>query len=140
MSSINTYDLVEKYDWVDKLLYKKYYDYALSIDNVDDFIGLGLIDEPSAWVDVALEKMCNPSIPPLCPTASEWIEPKYNRKRSESDISDYEEEIDRIMSGFENLSPISKCKYELDSEWSVETNWFSEDYESDTDTTAIWVS
>lgn len=136
MSSINAIQLSEKYNWVDKRLYEKYYGYALSCENVDEFIEAGFLGEQSSWIDFALEKMCNPTIPPLCPTSPCWImDPQFNRKRAESDISDYEEEIDRIMSGFHRLSPISKGKYdesfELDSEWSLETNWLSEEYDDD---------
>ena len=136
MSFINADRFIENHAWVDKCLYEKYYGYALSCENVDEFIEAGLLGEHSSWVDIALEKMCNPSIPPLCPTASDWImDPQYNRKRTESDISDYEEEIDSIISDFLCLSPISKGKYdesfELDSDWSLETNWVSEEGDDD---------
>ena len=171
MSSINvvqsaSYSLpVEKYGWVDECLCEKYYGYALSDTNIDEFIAAGLLGEHSAWVDLALEKMCNPSdddIPLPRPAPLAWVDYRsgaplesledtdegsledsdesligHKRKRSESDISDYEEEADRVINRLGCQSPIPKDNsnhydesFELETEasaWSIDTIYFSED-------------
>ena len=171
MSSINvvqpsSYSVpVENYAWVDERLREKFYGYALADTNIDEFIAAGLLGEHSAWVDIALEKMCNPSdddIPLPRPAPLAWVNYRsgdpletledtdevsledsdesligHKRKRSESDISDYEEEADRAIKRLSCQSPIPTCKsihydesFELETEssaWSIDTLYFSED-------------
>ena len=171
MSSINvvqpsSYSVpVENYAWVDERLREKFYGYALSYDNFDEYLEAGLLGEPSAWVDIALEKLCNPSdddIPLPRPAPIAWVDYRsgapletleksddesiedsdesligHKRERSESDISDYEEEADRVINRLGCQSPIPKGNsihydesFELETEasaWSIDTLYFSED-------------
>jgi len=50
--------LKENYDWVDQLLCEKYYGYALTTENIDEYLEAGLLTEYYAWVDQKLEEMC----------------------------------------------------------------------------------
>jgi len=89
MNTINLYLyenlLIENYAWVDLLLRKKYYIYALTINNYDEFCSAGFLDKD---YDYDLEK-----------------ETRYVRKRSEDDISNYEDDIDKIVKRLNCQSP-----------------------------------
>jgi hypothetical protein len=126
--------LVEKSAWVDERLREMYYRYALTSSNCDEYEAAGLLKENWAWVDSRLEEMCNPPEEehfPLCPLPVTWgyyrnggnmdyIEEDsdsvesyigYKRKRSESDISDYEVEAERAVKRLRCQSPIPTSKY-----------------------------
>ena len=150
---------VENYAWVDERLREKFYGYALSYDNVDEFLEAGLLGEPSAWVDCALEQMCNPSDddhPLPRPAPLSWVDYRsgapsflledsdesligHKRQCSESDISDYEVEAGRVIKRLRCQSPIPTGKsihydesFEQESDisaWSIDTIFFSDDEE-----------
>jgi hypothetical protein len=92
MSFIDPSLLIENYAWVDKLLRQKFYNYALTIDNCDEFYSAGILPEN---YNFELE---------------EEIE-KPVRKRSEDDISDYEDNINRILNRLGCQSPIPSNEY-----------------------------
>ncbi len=54
--------------------------------------------EKNAWVDALLEERCREEEERLCGREPELTSVLGKRKRSESDISDYEEEIDNVVS------------------------------------------
>jgi hypothetical protein len=54
--------------------------------------------ENNAWVDALLEERCREEEEILCGREPEQVSVLGKRKRSESDISDYEEEIDNVVS------------------------------------------
>jgi hypothetical protein len=126
--------LVENFAWVDERLREMYYGYALTSSNCDEYEAAGLLKENWAWVDSRLEEMCNPpeeTYFPLCPLPITWgyyrnganmecIEEDsdsvesyigYKRKRSESDISDYDVEAGRAIKRLRCQSPIPLGKY-----------------------------
>jgi hypothetical protein len=92
MSFIDASLLIENYAWVDKLLRQKFYNYALTIDNCDEFYSAGILPEN---YNFELE---------------EEIE-KPVRKRSEDDISDYEDNINRMLNRLGCQSPIPSNEY-----------------------------
>lgn len=47
----------EKWSWVDKLLEERYYSFAITEMNTDEFQSQNLLDEKYAWVDKKLEEM-----------------------------------------------------------------------------------
>ena len=101
---------VENYAWVDQLLREKYYSYALTSQNVDEYQAADLLTENYAWVDERLEEMCAPKDEefPLLLAPITWTNYRgdaeleeldhhlsgIKRKRSKSDISYYEVEVD----------------------------------------------
>ena len=105
--------MIENYAWVDECLRQMYYGYALTMENYDEFEDAGFLNENWAWVDDSLEEMYMPieRMPVLAP--DEWADCSYNqlvciegfkdefmskkRTRSERDISDYEECIDKVI-------------------------------------------
>jgi hypothetical protein len=118
--------LKENYQWVDELLREKYYGYALTSDNVDEFESAGLLQEHYDWVDIKLADMCHQplydGIVPLCYIPFTWCNHRTGveleciedsddsligrkRNRSESDISDYEEEVFRVVNRLSCQSP-----------------------------------
>jgi hypothetical protein len=127
--------LVENYDLVDERLCEMYNGYALTSSNCDEYEAAGLLKENWDWVDRRLEEMCNPKEEkhpfPLCPLPITWGYPRpcdrlesieddndsmesyigHKRKRSESDISDYEEEAGRTIKRLRCQSPIPTGKY-----------------------------
>ena len=108
MNSKQSY-LRECWSWVDKQLEELYYGYALTVENSDEYMAVGLLTENWAWVDNKLEAMCRAKdLRILCPAPISWVyyrdddttvplEEKH-RRRAESDISDYSDEVDRVMS------------------------------------------
>jgi len=124
--------LVENYAWVDERLREMYNGYALTASNCDEYEAAGLLKENYAWVDERLEEMCaitDTDFPP-CPLPITWRgrnseNPKpleddessvesyigHKRKRSESDISDYEVEAGRAIKRLRCQSPIPTGKY-----------------------------
>lgn len=143
--------LQEKYSWVDQRLREMYYGYSLTADNSDEFEEIGLLTENYAWVDRKLEEMCAPpsdddfALRYIKPTPIYWgglaregvivkaIEDSdestlsgYKRKRSESDISDYEVEAGRVIKRLRCQSPILgksyiSVSYDYDEAWEVES-------------------
>ena len=124
--------LVENYAWVDERLRAMYNGYALTSSNCDEYEAAGLLKENYAWVDERLEEMCTITKPDFlpCPLPITWRgrnseNPKpleddessvesyigHKRKRSESDISDYEVEAGRAIKRLRCQSPIPTCKY-----------------------------
>jgi len=122
--------LVENYDWVDERLRELYYGYALTSSNADEYESAGLLKERWAWVDHRLEQMCafsDKNLFVLCPTPITWVNPNleniqegfqdkecligFKRNRSESSISDYEEEVDRAVKRLRSQSPLPTGKY-----------------------------
>jgi len=51
-------NIIEEYAWVDKLLEEKYNLYALTEENIDDFINAGLLVEQYNYIDKKLEDNC----------------------------------------------------------------------------------
>jgi hypothetical protein len=49
-------NIIEEYAWVDKLLEEKYNLYALTEENIDDFIEAGLLNEYYTNIDNKMEK------------------------------------------------------------------------------------
>ena len=148
--------LKENYAWVDERLREKYYGYALTSDNVDEFESAGLLQEHYSWVDLKLAELCYPhddDIVPLCPTPFTWynyktdvqlecIEESDNnmstvsqkRNRSESDISDYINEVSRVLSRLSFQSPIPTCKYII-----IPNSVYDEEYKVESTTTSTVV-
>lgn len=142
--------LIEKFAWVDKRLSEKYYNYALTSQNVDEYQCADLLTENYSWVDHKLKDMCSfnedEHLPPaLAP--STWVNYRENavleyledpdkkligikRKRYESDISEYEVEADRVIKRLRCQSPISKGKLSINIPHIVSED--EEDCESDT--------
>jgi hypothetical protein len=112
-----------------------YYGYALTASNCDEYEAAGLLKENYAWVDERLAARRSAItynhdhfIP--CPLPL-WFRPRngreeapleddessvesyigHKRKRSESDISDYEVEAGRAIKRLRCQSPIPTCKY-----------------------------
>lgn len=83
--------LNENYSWVDQRLSELYNNYALTAENCDDYISAGLLDENWSWADQKLEQMVE---------VSKECSILGKRKRSESDISDYDEEVSRAVKRF----------------------------------------
>jgi hypothetical protein len=81
----------EKYSWVDQRLRELYNNYALTSDNCDEYISTGLLNEDYTWVDQKLEEIVQ---------VSEEGSILGKRKRAESDISDYDEEVSRAVKRF----------------------------------------
>lgn len=97
--------LFEKYAWVDKRLQEMTYNYALTADNCEEFEELGLLEENWSWVDDKLEELYNFEMNKYyLPEEDEEdnisldTTISYNRKRAETDISDYEYEINSVIS------------------------------------------
>lgn len=121
--------LVENYAWVDERLREMYNGYALTASNCAEYEAAGLLKENWAWVDDRLREMCEITdedfLPMPAPLA--WANYRgdaqlesleevtsltgYKRKRSESDISDYEEEAERAVKRLRCQSPLPTGKY-----------------------------
>lgn len=125
--------LVENYSWVDERLREMYNGYALTASNCDEYEAAGLLTEHWDWVDAKLADMCTPSDWDLlrfsCPAPLTF--PNYisgakldcieesmsdrsiriNRRRSESDVSDYEVEVGRLIKSLRYNSQIPSGKY-----------------------------
>ena len=117
--------LVENYAWIDKRLREMYHSYALTASNCDEYEVAGLLSENYAWVDKSLAdkyKISDEDFLP-CPLPL-WLMPRngreqtsvesyisHKRKRSESDISDYEAEAGRVIKRMRCQTPIPTCKY-----------------------------
>lgn len=108
MNPNNPSILQENYAWVDKLLREKYYNYALTIDNYDEFCCAGLKEKYDSESE-EIEKCPNSPV----------------RKRSEDDISDYEENINKILKRLGCQSPIPS------NEYNQKNNGEDYDYEYD---------
>ena len=150
--------LVEKYAWVDKRLREMYNGYALTASNCDEYEAAGLLTENWAWVDDRLEQMCKinddgifpPALAPLtwvnyrnnadqeCLEEEEERLSGHKRSRSESDISDYEEEAYRAVKRLRCQSPLPTGMYinELFDNKIVLGN-YDEEYELATEVSSI---
>jgi len=150
--------LVEKYAWVDERLREMYNGYALTASNCDEYEAAGLLTENWAWVDDRLEQMCKISDDDILPPALApltWVNYRGNavlecleeeeerlsghkRSRSESDISDYEEEAQRVVKRLRCQSPLptGKCINELFDNKIVLGN-YDEEYELATEVSSI---
>ena len=127
--------LVEKYTWVDQRLNEFYHNYALTADNCDEYEAAGLLTENWAWVDDSLRKKyysyaltsenCDEyeEAGLLCLAPLAWVDYRERDKhysleedtrelvigkcsRSESDISDHEEEVTRVFKRLRYQSPL----------------------------------
>lgn len=143
MSSFNAFQiakdmnglLVENFAWVDVRLREMYNGYALTASNCDEYESAGILKENWSWVDCRLEEMCKPKTYalPLCPLPLKWggfpssnielecIEEEncysgQKRKRSESDTSDYDIEVEHNDKRARCQSPILKGKHLV--QWS----------------------
>ena len=118
--------LQENYAWVDERLRELYYGYSLSSSNCDEYEEVGILRENWAWVDAKLSAIYEPTEDDIvlcpCPAPIAWCEYRTHiqqhcleedcdikRTRSESDISDYEEEAKRAISRCQ--SPVSKYEF-----------------------------
>jgi len=81
----------ENYSWVDQRLRELYNNYALTSNNYDEYISAGLLNENYAWVDQKLEQLVQ---------VSKEVSILGKRKRAESDISDYDEEVANAVKRF----------------------------------------
>lgn len=136
----------ENYAWVDRRLEELYYGYALTSANCDEYEAAGILTENYAWVDQRLEEMCsinNKYDIPLCNAAIPWANYRSSanleciddeeesfigrkRRRSESDISDYEDEADRAIQRLSCQSPIPKGEYVIIPNYDEEVAVVSE--------------
>lgn len=150
--------LVENYAWVDERLREMYYGYALTASNCDEYDAAGLLTEKWAWVDNRLKEMCTVSdwdiLPYSCPAPLTWANYRaganlecleeeerlsgHKRSRSESDISDYEDEAHRAVKRLRCQSPLPTGKYinELFDNKIVLGN-YDEEYELATEVSSI---
>lgn len=107
--------VLENYAWVDKRLQEMTYNYALTAENCFEFDELGLLNENWSWVDTKLEELCQVPLPDE-PEKSENDDyslastVSYNRRRAESDISEYESEISSVLT---RLSEDTEFFYEI---------------------------
>jgi hypothetical protein len=113
----------EKYSWVDQQLSCNYYRYALTSDTIDEFMEAGLLGERWAWVDKLLTQLYSypendepiDEIQDTYLLSQKWTHQRteniksqknvssgIKRKRSESDISDYDEEVYNVIKRIEN--------------------------------------
>jgi hypothetical protein len=90
--------LTENYAWVDNLLREKYYKYALTIENYDEFYSAGIL--PKNY-DFDFEEIENP----VC-------------KRSEDEIFDYKDNSNRL--GCQSPIPSNEYKYVRQNKNKVE--------------------
>jgi hypothetical protein len=111
----------ENYAWVDQLLEEKYYNYALTAQNADEYQAANLLTDNYAWVDYRLEEMCainGEDLPLMLAPLSlanyredaelEQLDIQLSgnkRKRSESDMFDYE--TDNDTNADDDISDIS---------------------------------
>jgi hypothetical protein len=134
--------LVEKYDWVDVRLRELYYGSALTADNYDEFVADGLFLEKHGWVDRRLEEMyaeerhaAEGKILMLAPFTwvyyrnpndetinclleeNECDEDNIKRKRSNDDIADYVDAVERAIKRIKMLE--------------IDTNYYDEEYDMD---------
>lgn len=143
--------LVENYAWVDQRLREKYYGYALTSANIDEFESADLLTENYDWVDRRLEELCAPKPTRYCPLALtpitwldyrrkadfELLEDPYQkfvgikRKRYESDISDYEVDVDRVIKRLYCQSPIPKGKLYVNIPHIISENEDEDNCDSD---------
>lgn len=148
--------LVENYAWVDERLREMYNGYALTASNCDEYEAAGLLSEKWAWVDDRLKEMCEIKDDDFIPMPApitwanyradanlECIEEEerlsgHKRSRSESDISDYEEEAYRAVKRLRCQSPLPTGKYinELFDNKIVLGN-YDEEYELATEVSSI---
>ena len=101
----------ENWDWVDNRLEELYYEYAITSDNCDDYIEVGLLVERGAWVDEKLQSQFDSEFKDivLCTASMNWVlynetpeqycleKDEYSRSRAESDISDHSAEVERVL-------------------------------------------
>lgn len=102
----------ENYSWVDQRLRELYNNYALTSDNCDEYISSGLLNEDYSWVDQKLEEIVQ---------VNKEGSILGKRKRAESDISDYDEEVSRAIKRFRYgselpSSPSSPSNSEIERE------------------------
>lgn len=119
----------ENYAWVDQLLEEKYYNYALTFDNSDEYQAANLLTENYAWVDYRLEEMCainGEDLPLMLAPLSlanyregaelEQLDSQLSgnkRKRSESDMFDYETDAEDDISDISDVSDNSSVVSDL---------------------------
>jgi hypothetical protein len=123
MSFIDASLLIENYAWVDKLLRQKFYNYALTIDNYDEFYSAGILPENYNFeLEKEIEK-------PL-------------RKRSKNDIYNYKNNINKKLNRLGCQSPIPSNEYkyvdnkmeEMEEDCSVVSELTDdEDFETEND-------
>jgi hypothetical protein len=128
LPSISTFE--EQYAWVDELLNNKYNNYALTSNNIDDFMEAGLLGERWAWVDQRLTELYSTfqtdEIQESNLLTRKWSTQQFEiikteqndlsgikRKRSESDISDYDEEISSVIKrlSIEEIEPVTRGRF-----------------------------
>lgn len=77
------------------------------------------LTENNAWVDALLEDVCRKEEERLCGRDPEHVSVLGKRERAESDISDYEEEIDNVVSRC--LTQIETFDFDVEEEnyWDI---------------------
>ena len=88
---------IEQYSWVDARLSEMYNRYALTSENIDDYMEAGLLNERWAWADSLLETKAQET-------------PSTLRKRKFSEIEESEDEDDSSIDE-EPASILGKRKY-----------------------------
>ena len=139
--------LIESYAWIDERLREMYYSYALTNAKYES---TDLLKQNWDWVDNALEnmsKITDEDLLPPRPACLVWVNYRSDaqlehleedislqgskRKRSESDISDYEDEAARVINRLECQSPFPTGKYinKLSNPKFISGNCDEEEYE-----------
>lgn len=125
--------LAENYAWVDERLREMFYGYSLTdsnYDEYDEYDVAGLLKDNWDWVDERLKQMCENSDDDFLPMPAPlgWVNYRdntvikcleeekerlsgYERKRSESDISDYEEEAQHSVKRLRCKLPLPTGEY-----------------------------
>jgi hypothetical protein len=129
---INTNNIfVEKYAWVDELLAEKYNLYALTEENVDDFINANLLNERYSEIDNKLEKTSNSSSSPKSKNSSASSGQFISNPFCNIDVEEIFNSLVhlQVINDSETISEISSRSYTPDT--TKCTDILSEDDEED---------
>jgi hypothetical protein len=113
---------IENYAWVDQLLEEKYYNYALTAENADEYLYTDLLTENYAWVDYRLAEMCA------------------NNKNEDENIYSILMLAPVTWANYRKNAELEQLEYDFSSDteisdYSIHVDNFSEDYEEDGEST-----
>jgi hypothetical protein len=77
------------------------------------------LTESNAWVDALLEEICREEEERFCGRDLEQVSVLGKRERAESDISDYEEEIDNVVSRYLTQTVTFDINIEEENYWDI---------------------
>jgi hypothetical protein len=77
------------------------------------------LTENNAWVDALLEEICRAEEERFCGREPEQVSILGKRERAESDISDYEEEIDNVVSRCVTPTIAFELDVEEENYWDI---------------------